>query len=58
MMRNLKSKRETVSIDVETFDQNLSILLSIMEPILINDQNLEFLYKLGMVRDLCEFLFE
>ena len=43
---------------METFDQNLSILLSIMEPILINDTNLEFLYKLNMVRDLCEFLFE
>ncbi len=29
-----------------------------MEPILINDQNLEFLFKLAMMRDLCEFLFE
>ena len=32
--------------------------MSIMEPLLINDQNLEFLYKLQMVRDLCELLFE
>jgi hypothetical protein len=58
MMRNLKTKKETATIDQETFDQNLSIFLSIMEPVLINDQNLEFLYKLAMVRDLCEFLFE
>ena len=58
MMRNLKSKRDTSSVDADTFDQNLSILLSIMEPVLINDTNLEFLYKLNMVRDLCEFLFD
>jgi hypothetical protein len=58
MMRNLRTKRETVTIDNDTFDQNFSILLSIMEPVLINDTNLEFLYKLNMVRDLCEFLFE
>lgn len=32
--------------------------MSILEPLLINDQNLEFLYKLQMIRDLCEFLFE
>jgi hypothetical protein len=58
MMRNLRQKKETATIDPETFDQNFSILLSIMEPVLINDTNLEFLYKLNMVRDLCEFIFE
>lgn len=58
MMRNLKAKRDSVTVDEETYDQNMGILLSIMEPILINDTNLEFLYKLGMVRDLSEYLFE
>jgi hypothetical protein len=36
----------------------VGILLSILEPVLINDTNLEFLYKLAMMRDLCELLFE
>lgn len=58
MMRNLRAKRETVAVDAETYDTNLTILLSILEPILINDTNLEFLYKLTMVRDLCEYIFE
>lgn len=58
MTRNLREKKETGTIDADTYDQNLSILLSIMEPVVINDTNLEFLYKLNMVRDLCEFIFE
>ena len=29
-----------------------------MEPLLINDNNLEFLYKLSMIRELCELLYD
>ena len=39
-------KKNTVAIDEDTYDQNLSILLSILEPLLINDQNLETNFKL------------
>lgn len=58
MMRNLRSKRDSATIDGDTFEQNMAILLSILEPILINDVNLEFLYKLNMVSDLTEYLME
>lgn len=58
MIRNLRTKRDAASIDGDTFEQNMAILLSILEPILINDVNLEFLYKLNMVSDLTESLME
>lgn len=58
MIRNLRNKKNTVAIDEETYDQNLSILLSIFEPLLINDQNLETTFKLLAVKDLCDILYE
>lgn len=58
MVRNLRNKRNTISIDEETFDQNMCILLSILEPLLINDYNLETLFKLQVVKDLCELVYE
>lgn len=58
MMRNLRSKRDAASIDGDTFEHNMAILLSIMEPLLINDVNLEYLYKLNMVSDLTEYVME
>lgn len=58
MLRNLRSKRNTIALDEETFDQNMSILLSILEPLLINDQNLETFFKLQVVQDLCQLLYE
>eukprot|EP00347_Sterkiella_histriomuscorum_P015644 403356242 len=58
MLRNLRSKRNTIALDEETFDQNMSILLSILEPLLINDQNLETFFKLQVVPDLCQLLYE
>jgi hypothetical protein len=58
MIRNLRMKKNTISLDEETFDQNMSILLSILEPLLINDQNLETVFKLNVVKDLCELIVE
>lgn len=58
MARNLRARRDGANVDSDTFDQNLAIILSIMEPLLINDANLEFLYGLGMVHDLAEHLFD
>jgi len=46
MIRSIKMKKSTLAVDDETFDQNLTILLSILEPLLINDQNLDTLFKL------------
>ena len=58
MVRTLRQRKLTVNVDEETFDQNMSILLSILEPLLINDNNLETFFKLGMARDLCELMYE
>ena len=56
MLRNLRQKRATRVLDEDTFDQNMSILLSVAEPILINDHNLETFFKLQAVNDVCELL--
>ena len=40
-------------MDEESFDQNMTILLSILEPLLINDHNLDMFFKLSMMNDLC-----
>ena len=56
MIRTLKQKKSTMHVDEETFDQNMSILLSILEPLLINDYNLETCFKLGMAKDLCDLM--
>jgi len=37
MVRNLRSKRNTVALDEDNFDQNMSIMLNVLEPLLIND---------------------
>lgn len=37
MIRSIKMKKSTLAVDDDTFDQNLTILLSILEPLLIND---------------------
>jgi hypothetical protein len=58
MIRNLRGKRHSVSLDEETFDQNMCILLSILEPLLINDYNLETIFKLQVVKDLCELIYD
>jgi len=56
MIRSIKMKKSTLAVDDETFDQNLTILLSILEPLLINDQNLDTLFKLQFQQDLCDLI--
>ena len=56
MIRGLKAKRG--SVDDDSYDQNMTILLSILEPLLINDNNLEIFFKLGMAKDLSDMVQE
>lgn len=58
LIRNLRMKKNTIAIDDDTYDQNMSIYLSILEPLIINDINLDIAYKIHTVKDLCEMMCE
>jgi len=49
MMRNIRKKRATREMDEDAFDQNMSIIIGIFEPLLINDHNMETLIRLDGV---------
>jgi len=56
MVRNLKSKKAT--LDDDTYDQSMTILLSILEPLLINDLNMETMFKLSAIKDLMDIMMD
>lgn len=58
MVRNLRNKKNTAALDEDTYDQSMTILLSILEPLLINDLNMETMFKLNSLKDLMDIMME
>jgi hypothetical protein len=58
MLRSMRQKRDSGVLTDVAYSQNVSILVSILEPLLINDHNLDNCLKLGGIKDLGDLLFE
>ena len=57
-LRNLKAKITQDLMDIETYDQNNSMLLMVLEPLLINDLSHDMSLKLNGITDLCRIMME